>query len=513
MNKQSHSKKAKAAIGQSTDKPATAGKSKAVKTTSGNKTILPDGLKPKLQNKSSTRRKRLSASVKVESAANRHGRNDLQPTLETVEKRIDDLNPSPNRVRITTPEQLEKVITSIKQYGMVIPPLIDGAGTIISGHIVWEAAVKLGFETIACLPIEHLDESEVEALALALNRVGETGTWNIELLGERMLAIESEGIELVSTGFTLQEIDQITLSGALDEEEQEQEETEGEHQSREPVVDHSDLFQLGPHRLLCGDALDPASYETLLEEHKANCVVSDSPFNCRISGFVSGLGKHKHQDFIEGVGEKSDAEFTEFLATWLCKASTSAGAIIFAFMDWRQIEKLLMAGEEAGLTRKNIAVWNKGGGGGMGSLYRSAHELIAVFCNGNAPKTNNIELGRHGRNRSNVWSYPGANRPGTSSAKALADHPTPKNLAMIEDMLLDVTERGDIVLDPFLGSGTTMIAAENTQRVCAGIELDPIYVERAIRRWERYTGEAAIHLETGMTLDELGDLRSGEGEK
>jgi len=143
----------------------------------------------------------------------------------------------------------------------------------------------------------------------------------------------------------------------------------------------------------------------------------------------------------------------------------------------------------------------------MGSLYRSAHELIAVFCNGKKPKTNNIELGRHGRNRSNVFSYPGANRPGTSAAQALADHPTPKSRELIEDMLLDVTERDDVVLDPFVGSGVSILAAENTGRRCAGIEIDPTYVERAIRRWEKHTGELAIHLETNLTLDELADQR------
>lgn len=449
----------------------------------------------------------------MDAATSRHGRNDLRPELAIIEKPLNALKPSPVRARITSPEQLEKVLTSIKKYCLVKPLLIDGSDTIIAGHVIWEAAQRLRLETVPCIAVEHLDEAEIEALSLALNRIEETGSWNIELLGERMIVLESAGIELTSTGFTAPEIDQIMLGGCIDSEEGAGEEDEGDSVTSQPVIIEGDLIEMGPHRLLCGDATQNASYEKLLEGHQVQCVISDSPYNCRIEGFVSGLGKHIHEDFIEGVGEKSDEEFTDFLTTWLghCKDSTSTGAIIFAFMDWRQIEKLLLAGESVGLTRKNIAVWDKGSGG-MGGIYRNAHEFAAVFGNGKVPATNNVELGRHGRDRTNVWSYPGANKPGTSAAKALRDHPTPKNLSMIEDAILDVTNRGEIVLDPFLGSGTTLIAAQNTGRICAGIELDPTYVERAVRRWERHTGVTAIHLETGMSLDELHEHRSSQTE-
>lgn len=474
---------------------------------------LPDTFKPKLQEKSAKRRKHQAALVKVEEAASGHGRNDLQPTLRVIERPIDALKPSQARVRVTTPEQLARVINSITSHTLVVPLLIDGDDTIISGHVVWEAARKLGLQSIACIPIEHLDEHEAEALALALNRMGETGSWDIELLRERMIVLEGAGVELSSTGFTLPEIDQIMIADSTEDEVESECEAEDENsEDQVSKVRLDDLFELGRHRLLCGDALIKASYETLLEGHQADCVISDPPYNCEISGFASGLGKHKHENFSQAVGEKSDEEFKAYLATYLghCQAFTSAGAIIFAFMDWRQIEKLLIAGDKVGLTRKNVAVWNKGGGGAMGSLYRSAHELIAVFCNAKTPKTNNIELGRHGRNRSNVFTYPGANRPGTSAAEALTDHPTPKNLNLIEDMLLDVTERGDLVLDPFVGSGVSIHACETTGRVCAGIEIEPKYVDRAIRRWERLTGEDAIHAQTGLTFSELMRKRINE---
>ncbi|WP_252258544.1 site-specific DNA-methyltransferase [Erythrobacter aurantius] len=475
--------------------------------------LLANKLKAQLQKKSRARRDRHAAASSVASAATFHGRNDLQPDLQLVEKPIEALRPSPDRARITTPQQLEGVIKSIKRLGLVLPVLIDGSDTIVSGHVIWEAASKLGFETISCIVIEHLDETELKALSLALNRMAETGGWDLELLREQMIAIESAGIELTTTGFTLPEIDQILIVSEPFEEEEEPEEGETAEGDINTVSREADLFQLGDHRLLCGDALIAASYELLLEGFLAHCVFSDPPYNCPIDGFVSGLGQHKHENFAMAVGEMDQEAFRDFLKTYLahCKSYTSEGAITFACMDWRQIEQLLLAADDAGLKRTNVAVWNKGSGG-MGGIYRSAHEFIAVLCNGKTPATNNVELGRHGRDRTNVWSYPGANRRGSSSCKALADHPTPKPIELVEDALLDVSNRGEIVLDPFLGSGTTMIAAERVGRICCGIELDPKYVDRAIRRWEAFTGEHAIHVATGMTFEELGHARASAQE-
>lgn len=481
-------------------------------TAKSQKNPLPDALKPQLQAKSTARRKSTAAETGVAAAQSRRGRNDLQPAIENVRKPLNALRPSAARARETTKAQLERVIMSIKQFGLVMPVLIDKDDQIVSGHIVWEAARKLGFETIECRIVDHLEGIELRALSLALNRIAETGRWDIEILREQMIEIETGGIDLSTTGFTLSEIDQITLT-TLPTEEEGEEGTEDDPESEPPVSIIGDLFQLGDHRLLCGDALDEASYKNILGDQLAQSVFSDSPYNCKIDKFVSGLGKHKHVDFEMACGELDDAQFTEFLKTYLthCMAFTSKGAVIYACMDWRQIEKLLMAAGGIGLKRNNIVVWNKGSGG-MGSLYRSAHEFIAVFCNGKVPATNNVELGRHGRDRTNVWSYPGANRRGSSSGKALADHPTPKPVELVEDALLDVTNRGEIVLDPFLGSGTTMIAAEQTGRICCGIELDTKYVDRAIRRWEEFTGKQAIHIASGLTLEELITARASTKE-
>ncbi|QIG53652.1 site-specific DNA-methyltransferase [Altererythrobacter sp. BO-6] len=514
MKNQEHPKNTSpSAAKASNTSPTTGTTAGSSKKPAAKRKMFSDRVKEQLQEKSRARRKGQAAKTRVVGAASRPARNDIQPRLVVIEKPLADLQPSPNRARVTTPEQLEKVITSIRQFGLVMPVLIDRNDMVISGHVICEAAEQLGFETVPCLSVEHLDEVEIEALALALNRVGETGTWDTDLLREQMIRLESAGIDLTNTGFTLPEIDQITILSEPAEGDGDEDEFEEDEDDMSVISRLGDLYQLGVHRLHCADALEMDSYVRLLAGELAQCIFSDPPYGCEIEGFVSGLGKHKHLNFLEGAGDMDRGELQEFFTAYLghCKAFSSAGAIIFACMDWRQIDILLLAAMDVGLTRKNIAVWDKGSGG-MGGLYRNAHEFVAVFCNGNTPATNNIQLGRHGRDRCNIWRYPGANRPGSSSAKALADHPTPKPEPLVEDALLDVTNRGDIVLDPFIGSGSTILAAESTGRICRGIELDPKYVDRAIRRWERETGIPAIHIETGLTFDELARVRLSERE-
>jgi DNA modification methylase len=379
---------------------------------------------------------------------------------------------------------------------------------------MWEAAQALGIEKLECRVVDHLDEVEREALSLALNRIGELGKFDLEKLRDQMIRIESHGIELLSTGFTLPQIDQIMIGTAQVQvvEEQIDEQEENDACSGQIVSQIGDLYKLGSHTLLCGDATDAASYSRLLGDSKADAVFTDPPYNCKIDGFV-GMGAHKHQDFVQFAGKESDEEFSQFLLKFLChcREFTSAGAVTFACMDWRQIDRLLIAGREAGLERINVAVWNKGSGG-MGGLYRSAQEFVAVLCNGKSPAVNNVELGVHGRDRTNVWTYAGANRKGSTAESALADHPTPKPVELVVDALLDVTERDALVLDPFIGSGTLFLACEQSGRRGAGIELDPKYVDSSIRRWERATQKQAIHVETGLAFAELAKSRSGAGE-
>ncbi len=269
-----------------------------------------------------------------------------------------------------------------------------------------------------------------------------------------------------------------------------------------------DVFKVGRHRLMCGDARSADDFHQLMGSRKACMVSTDPPYNVRIDGHVSGLGKVRHREFAMASGEMTAASYVAFLkdVLWNLAVVSKDGSIHFICIDWRHVEDLLAAAREVYSELKNICVWNKTNAG-MGSLYRSKHELVCVFKKGKAPHTNNIELGRHGRYRTNVWDYAGVNTFGAERDAALAMHPTVKPVAMVADAILDCSRRGDVVLDCFAGSGTTIMAAERTGRRAHAMELDPAYVETAIRRWQDYTGETAIHTGTGLTLDLLRDQR------
>ncbi|WP_219894313.1 DNA modification methylase [Aquisediminimonas profunda] len=467
-------------------------------------------LKNDLLKKSNSQRQRHADEVRLQNVAARPGRNDLLPELAIVMRPVESLKNANRRTRKPTADQLERVTASLKAFGIVTPLLIDTDDRLIAGHIVRDAAHQLGLREVPCVIIDHLGADELRLLGVALNRIAETGSWDLDLLKLELGDLELACLDLGVTGFSLPELDIVLGENAEDR----ADEVEPQPDEDTPVVSRlGDIWHLGPHRIVCGDALDGDSYERLLEGRLAQGVFSDPPYNCPIEGFVSGLGKTQHKDFAMAVGEMSDEAFHDFLKTYLvhCKRHLSVGAVIFACMDWRQIDVLLGAGKAAGLARINLAVWCKGSGG-MGGLYRSAYELIAVFCNGKAPATNNVELGRHGRDRTNAWTYAGANRRGSSASTMLGNHPTPKPVELVADALLDVTRRGDIVLDPFMGSGTTIIAAEKTGRIAVGIELDPKYVDLAVRRWQDATGLVAELAETRQSFGDVAKARLLETE-
>jgi DNA modification methylase len=267
-----------------------------------------------------------------------------------------------------------------------------------------------------------------------------------------------------------------------------------------------DLWQLGEHRVYCGNALDPVAYAILLEAAKAAMIFADAPYNVAIEGNVSGLGAIHHREFAMASGEMSQAEFTGFLAKALSLHSrhSAEGALHFICIDWRHVAELLAAGREVYSELKNICVWAKDTPG-MGSLYRSQHEFIVVFKYGHRPHRNNVQLGQYGRNRTNVWHYPSANSFSRSGDEGnlLAIHPTVKPVALVADAIMDCTARGDVVLDGFLGSGTSVIAAARTGRRCYGIEIDPLYVDTIVRRWQAYTRDEARHLTSGRSFSEI----------
>jgi len=396
--------------------------------------------------------------------------------------------------------------SSIAALGFCAPVLVGRDNLVIDGQSRVEAAQRLGLAEIPAVRVDHLTESEQRLLRLAVNRLGEKGRWD---LGE--LKIEFEELILADApieiaGFTLDEIDQIVLDdqqAALEP---------GPVEPRADAVAVArlgDVFRLGAHTVVCGDATDAAFWRRLMDDDgQARLLLSDPPYNVPIDGHVSGGG---HREFVMASGEMSDAELLAFNRAWI-KASIPHlvdGAVFGAFIDWRGYPTIHAAATGLGLMPLNLVVRGKTNAG-MGSLYRSQHELPPLFKKGNAAHVNNVQLGKRERWRSNLWTYPGASSLGSDARRGLQDHPTVKPVAMLEDALLDLTNRGDLGLDPFLGSGSELMAAEKTGRVCRGFELDPLYVDVIVRRFEAATGEAATLAETGERFVDLAARRSHE---
>jgi len=354
--------------------------------------------------------------------------------------------------------------------------------------------------------------AEPSAISQSIKGRGSNSAWNGQLLAEQLkeLSILDLNFDLEVTGFDMAEIDLRIES--LDEKPDAPDPADQLPAIHGQAVSQlDDLWLLGRHRVLCGNALEPSAYATLMKNVKAQLIFTDPPYNVPIQGHVSGRGAVQHREFPMASGEMSEGEFERFLLTCfkqLCAFSCS-GSMHFICIDWRHLRELLGAGAEIYGSLSNLCVWVKSNGG-MGSLYRSRHELIGVYKNGKASHRNNVQLGCYGRNRTNVWSYPGVSAFGRQGEEGnlLALHPTVKPVALVADAILDCSSRGDLVLDAFLGSGTTLIAAERTGRCCRGLELDPLYVDTIIRRWQAYAGEDARHAVSGQSFAQAADARS-----
>jgi DNA modification methylase len=439
------------------------------------------------------------------------GKGRLQmPNLQIQYVSPDRLRPYPGNARSHSRKQIKLIADSIKRFGFTNPLLVTDDFEVVAGHGRLQAAKSLGMQLVPVVALSSLSEADKKALVIADNRIAELAGWDRDILAIEYQALEDlqfEDIEV--TGFSLGEIDTV-----LDEASEKKPVEPGPEDDlpavvAAPVSRMGDLWTLGSHRLLCGDARSEADYARLLEGEIADLVLTDPPFNCRIDGNVSGLGKVRHTEFAMASGEMSEAEFTAFLSTFLgcTKAHSKDGAILFVFMDWRHLFELTCAGREQGLALKNLIVWVKDNAG-MGTFYRSKHELIFVFKNGDARHLNTFELGQHGRYRSNVFEYAGVNTFRTGRLNELAMHPTVKPVAMLADAIRDVTRRGAIVLDPFAGSGSTLIAAEKTGRHARCIEYEPKYCDVIVRRWQAYTGKAAEFNGIGLTFEDLEGARA-----
>ena len=385
-----------------------------------------------------------------------------------------------------------------------MPILADRDGKVLAGHGRVQACRHLGWTEVPVIRLDHLTPEQARAFAIADNRLAENSTWDEAMLAGhfKVLSALDLDFDMEATGFSVGEID-LKIQG-LDEAPEAADPEDELPPIGPPVAKFGDLWRLGPHKVICANSLDSETYKRLLGEDRAVMVFTDPPYNVPIDGHVSGKGKVHHREFAMASGEMSEPEFVAFL-TQVCRLMAEAstdGALHYICMDWGHLFALMAAGRTTYDSLMNVCVWTKPNGG-MGGLYRSAHEMVAVFKHGSASHRNNVQLGRFGRNRTNVWSYPGANGFGRGEdADLTSQHPTPKPVAMIADAILDVTARRDLILDPFLGSGSTLMAAERVGRICRGVEMDPLYVDLTMRRWQRLTGLQARR-EDGAAFDSL----------
>lgn len=404
---------------------------------------------------------------------------------------IDQIRPDPRNPRDHKTRHVKALARSIAEFNFNVPVLTDEGGQLVAGHGRYEAAKLLGMTEIAVIRLHHLSEHQRRAFMIADNRLHDLSSWNRGNLAAILLELSEADLDfdVEVTGFSVGEIDLMVMTP--DDEEARDEELP---EPGPPIAAVGDIWSLGDHRIMCADALQDSSYLALMGNDLADTVSTDPPYNVPIAGHVSGLGKIQHRSFPEGNGEKSEPEFIAFLEGAMRNAAAVSreGSLHYWAMDWRHLLELTVAARAVYDEYVNLCVWAKTSAG-MGSLYRSQHEHFAVWRKGKAQHRNNVQLGRFGRSRSNIWTYPGANtfsRAG-DEGNLLALHPTVKPVALVADILLDCTKRGDIVLDPFLGSGSTIIAAEKVGRHARGLELDPLYIDTIIRRWQRWSGGRA----------------------
>ncbi len=437
----------------------------------------------------------------------------LQPDLGPIEHLPPKLlRPYARNARTHSERQVALIAQSIETFGFTNPIIADEEGTIIAGHGRWEAARLLGLTTVPVLRSKDMTTEKVKAYRIADNKLAELSGWDLELLKlefEELNALELDfSIEI--TGFEHAEIDIMLdepvkvpgdgLSDPLD--------TDIPEPPVNSVSQMGDLWLMGEHRLLVGSSLDPGCFAALMAGRQAIMVFQDAPYNVPIKGHVSGLGKVQHREFAMASGEMTKTEFQAFNASNLKVITPHLvdGAILAMCMDWRGSLPLQLAMAEAGLELINLAVWVKSNGG-MGSLLRSQHELVFIAKHGKASHINNVQLGRFKRYRTNVWRYPGVNTFGRGRTEQLNAHPTPKPIPLVADAIRDVSHRGQIVLDSFMGSGTTILAAERTGRIAYGMDIDSGYAGVSIVRWQAMTGQEAVLESTGKTFTETSSER------
>lgn len=428
-------------------------------------------------------------------------------TLKIKLRPLVSLKPAKRNARTHSSKQIAQIAASISQFGFNVPLLVDAEGVIVAGHGRLEAARLLGLVDVPVIPIAHLSAAELRAFALADNKIATLAGWDDDILRIEFEELQTVcNFDLEITGFSTTEIDLLSECPRPED----KLESVPTLDRRDAVgVETGDLWLLSKHKLLCGDSRDSSCFAALMGDERARMVFSDPPFNVKIGGHVGGMGDIKHPEFAMASGEMSRPAYTEFLRLGFANAAAVSidGAIHYQCMDWRHIREMLDAGHAVYSGLQNMCVWAKDNGG-MGSFYRSQHELVFVWKCGTAPHLNTVELGKNGRYRTNVWNYRGASKTGPNAE--LAMHPTVKPVPMIIDAIKDTSKRGEIVLDPFGGSGSTLIAAHKAGRHARLIEYEPHYCEVTIRRWQDLTRSEATLAATGETFTEVHRRRNAE---
>lgn len=413
-------------------------------------------------------------------------------------------------LRSCSKSQVDELAAIIRLIGFVVPVVVDEDNRVWAGIVRLKAAEKLGMSKVPVVRLKDLTEAQKRAFRLADNKLSEKGKWD-----RKQLAIElpdlapllvAEGLDISITGFSAAEIDQITFDFEQNTAEP-RDDFDADVLRQTPVSQAGDVYRLGDHVLGCADAKDLDFIRRLVGNRLASMAFLDPPYNVRVRDVV-GRGKAKHAEFAMASGEMSSQEYREFLETTLSVAAAVSldSAVHYVCTDWRHVDAVMRVGRKVYATQLNLAAWVKSNAG-QGSFYRSQHELIAIFRVGNDPHLNNIKLGRHGRPRSNVWHYGGMNAFRAGRMSDLRVHPTIKPVAMICDAIRDCTQRDDTVLDTFCGSGTTLLAAERVGRRAVCVEIEPRFVDVAIRRWQDLTGKDAVHVDLGSTFLELKSRR------
>jgi len=435
-----------------------------------------------------------------------------KPQIEYLSPQL--LRPHPDNPRTHSRKQIKQIAKSIRAFGFRGVVLIDENSMIIVGHARVKASKLLGLTEIPVLRISDLTGDQIRGLMIADNKLTDNSEWDDEFLGQnlKILADHDLDFDIEVLGFDYGEIEvrisQIELSEQGESGFEEDASVVPDIDQIQAVSRPGDLWYLDGHRLICGNATSGGTYERLMESERAAVVFTDPPYNLPARD-IGKVCAESHGDFAMGAGEMTREAFTSFLGLVmknLCRFSLS-GSIQYLCMDWRHAAEMLEAGHAHYAEFKNLCVWAKDRAG-MGSFYRSQHELVFVFKHGDAPHQNHFELGQHGRTRSNVWQFPGvlqfkAKDGDPDGDEALQLHPTVKPVKLIEEALLDCSRRGEIVLDPFLGSGSTLIAAEKTYRRCFGLEIEPRYADVTIHRWQKWTGKEAVEATTGRTYSEV----------